>query len=94
MDFNAPPKLTVDPNADFNPRPLKRRRRAVVPDPPTYEDAAPVVPEETAAGLLNKSAAVILKSVGFTGATKLAQEHLRQLAEDCEHPLSRKATRS
>jgi len=69
-----------------NPRPLKRRRRSIVPPPPEYEDAAPVVSEELAAGLLNKSAAMILKSVGYHGATTVAQERLRQLAEDRMFP--------
>lgn len=65
-----------------NPRPLKRRRRDIVPPPPEYEDAAPVVSEDMAANLLNKSAAMILKSAGYSGATTVAQERLRQLAED------------
>ncbi|RPA96588.1 hypothetical protein L873DRAFT_1220004 [Choiromyces venosus 120613-1] len=75
-----PPQLEMD-NLE-NPRPLKRRRREIVPPPPEHEDATPVVSEEMAANLLNKSAAVILKSVGYSGATTVSQERLRQLAED------------
>ncbi|CUS06734.1 unnamed protein product [Tuber aestivum] len=63
-------------------RPSKRQRRGIVPPPPEYEDATPVVSEEMASDLLNRSTAMILKSVGYNGATAVAQERLRQLAED------------
>lgn len=80
-----PPKFAIDSSAlDANPRPLKRRRRNIVPDPPRYEDAPDVLPAEMVAGLLNRSTAVIMKSMGFDGATAIAQERLRQLAEDCK----------
>lgn len=80
-----PPKFAIDTSAlDANPRPLKRRRRDIVPDLPHYEDAPAVLPAEMVAGLLNRSTAVIMKSMGFDGATAVAQERLRQLAEDCK----------
>lgn len=80
-----PPKFTIDTSAlDVNPRPLKRRRRDIVPDLPQHEDAPDVLPAEMVAGLLNRSTAVIMKSMGFDGATAIAQERLRQLAEDCK----------
>lgn len=80
-----PPKFAIDSSAlDANPRPLKRRRRNIVPNLPVYEDAPDVLPAEMVAGLLNRSTAVIMKSMGFDGATAIAQERLRQLAEDCK----------
>lgn len=80
-----PPKFIIDTSAlDVNPRPLKRRRRDIVPDLPQHEDAPDVLPAEMVAGLLNRSTAVIMKSMGFDGATAIAQERLRQLAEDCK----------
>ncbi|KAG0641736.1 transcription factor TFIID complex subunit 8 C-term-domain-containing protein [Tuber brumale] len=75
-----PPQLEMDSLENLHP--LKRRRRGVVPPPPEYEDATPVVSEEVTTNLLNRSAAMILKSVGYNGATTVAQERLRQLAED------------
>lgn len=80
-----PPKFIVDTSAlDVNPRPLKRRRRDIVPNLPQHEDAPDVLPAEMVAGLLDRSTAVIMKSMGFDGATAIAQERLRQLAEDCK----------
>lgn len=80
-----PPKFAIDSSAlDANPRPLKRRRRNIVPNLPLYEDAPDVLPAEMVAGLLNRSTAVIMKSMGFDSATAIAQERLRQLAEDCK----------
>ncbi|KAL7270094.1 hypothetical protein RUND412_007208 [Rhizina undulata] len=79
--------MTDTPNPDINspdpsPRPHKRRRRNIVPDPPTYEEAAEILPAEMVAHLLNRSNAMILKSAGFSGAMPLAQESMRRLAED------------
>ncbi|KAH0615296.1 uncharacterized protein H6S33_000932 [Morchella sextelata] len=74
-----PPQLTIDSSALDRP---PKRRRTAVPPPPAYDDAAAVLPEHIVADLLNRSTAAIMKSVGFDGATRHAQERMRQLAED------------
>ncbi|KAF8475856.1 transcription factor TFIID complex subunit 8 C-term-domain-containing protein [Kalaharituber pfeilii] len=66
----------------FTERPVKRRRREPVPDAPRPPETAAVVSEELAASLLDRANAKILQSVGFTGATRVAQERLRMLAEE------------
>lgn len=63
--------------------PRKRRRRELVPEEPRNLDAPQVLPEEIVTPLLDRSSALILQSVGFTGFTASAQERLRELAEDC-----------
>ena len=66
-------------------RPTKRRRtREPVLPPPRDPDAATVVPEGLAASMLDRANARILQSVGYTGATRVAQESLRALAENCK----------
>ncbi|KAI5811684.1 transcription factor TFIID complex subunit 8 C-term-domain-containing protein, partial [Peziza echinospora] len=62
--------------------PSKRRRRDPVPEPPRHPESAVIVPEDVAASLLDRANARILQSAGFSGATRLAQERLRELAED------------
>lgn len=85
MAANPPPQLTID--SSMLDRPSKRRR-TTVPPPPAYDDAAAVLPEHLVADLLNRSTAMIMKNVGFDGATLQAQERMRQLAEDCQSPSS------
>ncbi|PWW72890.1 hypothetical protein C7212DRAFT_285250 [Tuber magnatum] len=80
MTDALPPQFDMDNTKNL--RPSKRQRSGVVPPPPEYEDATPVMSEEMTANLLNRSAAMILKSVGYNGVTTVAQERLRQLAED------------
>lgn len=73
----------------FAERPTKRRRtREPVLPPPRDPDAATVIPEEVAASMLDRANARILQSVGYTGATRVAQESLRSLAENCKDSLS------
>ena len=68
----------------FTDRPAKRRRRDPVPEAPRHPESAAIVPDEHAASLLDRANATILQSVGFSGASRVAQERLRSLAEDCE----------
>jgi hypothetical protein len=77
------PQSYAMPNYDTNPRPLKRRRRELVPAAPQDSDSAAVIPEEVASQLLQVSNAQILQSIGFSGSTSVAQERMRQLASNC-----------
>lgn len=82
-DTSHPPSDPPNEYFNANHHPRKRRRRELVPEEPKHADAADVLPEEIVTPLLDRSAATILHSVGFTGFTLSAQERLRQLAEDC-----------
>lgn len=86
---SGPPQLSIIPPAshvDAHQRPKKRRRRDLVPEPPHDPYAAEVLPEEVVSQLLNRSSAMILRSVGFTGARADVQERMRKLMEDCAAP--------
>lgn len=70
-------------NYSTHPRPKKRRRRHLIPEPQPPPDVAEILPSDVVSGLLNRSIAMVLKSVGFTGAVGCAQEELLQMTEEC-----------
>ncbi|KAF8539372.1 transcription factor TFIID complex subunit 8 C-term-domain-containing protein [Trichophaea hybrida] len=75
------PQLSIPPltNYEENSRPRKRRRRA---EPQLDANVAQVLPEEIVSQLLNRSTAIILQSVGFSGASAGVLEGMRKLIED------------
>lgn len=80
------PKATIDHAEMHEPkeRPKKRRRRNLISQPQKPQEAADVIPSEIVSTLLNRSIAIICKSVGYTGANPCAQEALRMTVEECE----------
>jgi len=87
---NRPPISTSfpppnSPTMDYHlgPPAKRRRTRELIPPPPRHPDAAAIITEDLAAHMVNRANAQILQTVGFTGCTRVVQESLRSLAEDC-----------
>jgi len=82
------PRLTTDTTTTITTTDApaaKQRKLAPIARQKVDPDVAGVLPDEVVSAALEQSIGLILQSHGFDDASKMALEHIREMAEDCKH---------